>query len=210
MKKKCNVVLIATDKAENALLKGTRNINYHHGYLTQDYLLNELNRKSYHLYITSNDEIKEGDWIYHRIKGVFKYSNDIDTIKSKITLFKIIATTDTELHKDRVAKIGLPFIEKYISEYNKGNQIKEIDVEFEQGYEGLLDFIPYYDSINIDKLILKPKLRSDGTIIIHKIQEVFTKEDMKNAYNAGASKLEKYLKKEVDNLHFETWFEQNY
>ncbi len=162
-----------------------------------------------HLYITSSDEIKEDDWCIHTHKNLPENTqlrkNIYGTIgsvigrKEYVALYckKIIATTDPELHKDGVAKIGLPFIEKYITEYNKGMMIKEVNVEY-------MDFCDYEgEELRDITADWRPKLRSDGTIIIHKIQEVFTKEDLLTAYKAG------YF---WNGAHpqFDTWFEQNY
>ena len=67
----CSLVMLPSNKTENCLYASYNNIlNYYSGYLTQDYLKNVLLAKSYHLYILSNDEIKEGDWFATR-DGVF-------------------------------------------------------------------------------------------------------------------------------------------
>lgn len=92
-----------------------------------------------HLYIISDDEIKEGDWcIYLGLSMTYFKVIDIDGDRlyynsreyfNKNICKKIIATTDTSL--------GLPqpsqqFIEKYIEEYNKGNIITDVLVEYEE------------------------------------------------------------------------------
>ena len=168
------------------------------------------------VYVTSSDEIKEGDWclqtnypinftkpikalfhILENLKGNFIEGIHISCYK------KIIASNDPELHKDGVVKIGLPFIEKYITEYNKGNVIKEVNVEYEIEY--IEDSTKEYTELGQPAIKIEtPKLNSDGTIIIHKVQEVFTKEDMKKAFNSF--RIEEHWKSK----YFETWFEQNY
>jgi hypothetical protein len=67
MKKTVKVVMLATEKAEDCLYTSSNKLFYHKGYLPQDYLKNHLNGKSYHLYLISNDEIKEGDWYFDDI-----------------------------------------------------------------------------------------------------------------------------------------------
>lgn len=96
-----------------------------------------------YLYILSDEEIKEGSefhWFFNvETKVVFK-----STIKHP-NCKKIIATTDRLIIGNDTGKslLGtdlnnyLPqpsqqFIEKYISEYNKGRQILEILVEYEE------------------------------------------------------------------------------
>jgi hypothetical protein len=113
-----------------------------------------------HLYILSDEEIKEGDWIYHHLDGkiVFCDKEHFDilqgcTDKTKYGYKKIIATTDTKLgyisnkeilQYDQRSKIEgwhkgfipLPqpsqsFIQRYIEKYNENEQITEVMVECE-------------------------------------------------------------------------------
>ena len=108
-------------------------------------LLNELYENTYninkHIYITSDEEIKEGDYYYDNIvlqvrqwKSFMIYNN----VQHK----KVIATTDTSLYIHQKETISLPervfylpqpsqqFVEKYIEEYNKGNIITDVLVEY--------------------------------------------------------------------------------
>lgn len=90
--------------------------------------------KPQHLYITSDEEIEDGDWYlwYDGNKySLRKYVNCKNLPgNTSDSGFKIIATTDTSLE---LPLISQQFIEKYIEEYNKGNVIKEVLVEYE-GY----------------------------------------------------------------------------
>ena len=101
-------------------------------------------------------------------------------LKTETGYREVLATTDTSLKIDnpnydigRLAYINLPqpsqqFIEKYIEEYNKGNVITDILVE----YEYLLDdraVLPYWN------LKVNPK---DNTITIKKVKETYTKEEL--------------------------------
>lgn len=116
--KRAKVVMLSTQKAENCLYKNinTNKLNYHKGYLTQEYLKNSINSESFNLYIISNDEIKECDWclLDHNVGESSGYSvlqclnadikNGEYTFKDKEgDLFttgrcsKIIATTDISL-----------------------------------------------------------------------------------------------------------------
>ena len=133
----------------------------------------------WNLYIISDDEIKKGDYIYCTITNaieIAKYNHDYLIRDWK----KVIATTDTSLKIDnpnydigRLAYINLPqpskqFIEKYIEEYNKGNIITDVLVE----YEYLLDdraVLPYWN--------LKVNTK-DNTITIKKLKETYNKEEL--------------------------------
>ena len=100
-----------------------------------------------HLYIISDDEIKENDYCLNlETNTVFKmHKHGLPTSNRNK---KIIATTDTSLINRRQMTFmdeatewiyDLPqpsqqFIEKFIEEYNKGNVITNVLVEYEQDY----------------------------------------------------------------------------
>ena len=108
------------------------------------------------IYILNEDEIKEGDWFIGDNISIKQCTlNNGGNINFKGGWYsgstnckKIIATTDTSLnyieHDDTVpypkgVQIRLPqpsqqFITKYIEEYNKGNVITDVLVEYEQDY----------------------------------------------------------------------------
>lgn len=128
-----------------------------------------------HLYILSDEEIKEGDWCINKNGVLFKQETD-----KIFPLFngskKVIATTDPKLHKDGIAKIPITFIEEYITEYNKGNIIELVNVEYQRYWE--------YNDINFShKTLSEPadgeilKLHKDNTIIIHKIKDSWNREE---------------------------------
>lgn len=107
MKKKCKVVMLATEKAENALIVNTEGNKSMWGY-KMEYLKN-VPAKPYHLYITSDDEIKDGDYcmsidINSKLHKPFKCVNKeafinpefLNSVDAK-DVKKIIATTDTSL-----------------------------------------------------------------------------------------------------------------
>jgi hypothetical protein len=83
--------------------------------------------------------------------------------------FKIITTTDKSL--------GLPepspqFIQKYISEWNKGNIITEVMVEFETK-----TLVKPYDVYNETVTFLK--VDSNNCITITKVKDSYSKEEVK-------------------------------
>lgn len=161
-----------------------------------------------HLYILSDDEIKEGDWCIGQSnleKKIFKAEivdqnifNKEHGYFGKFQTRKIIGTTDKSLrYKDdengntklpldfNIPQLSELFIKIYIAEYNKGNIIKEIDLEMifshytpesEQQYiqdlrENPSDLVSVY----------KPKFREDNTVIIDLVEEKkYTKEDILN------------------------------
>ena len=130
----------------------------------------------WNLYIISDDEIKENNThFYNPHSGQLHISgNHTDYIAiNKNGCKKIIATTDTSLYIHQKETISLPervfylpqpsqqFIEKYIEEYNKGREIKEVLIEYElvSNEEYFLntinpdDDVPYFD----ENLKINPK-----------------------------------------------------
>lgn len=152
-----------------------------------------------HLYIISDDEIKEGDWIYNNInksiEQVIKVSN-LHYIKNLTTKTeksggslpytngkKIIATTDSSL-QFAIDKSPYPmeihclpqpsqqFIQKYIEEYNKGNIIVDVLVEYEEAEE--YDRV-YGHADKFPRLLIKSK---DNTITIKRVKESWDREEV--------------------------------
>ena len=145
-----------------------------------------------HLYIVSNEEIKEGDW----------YIDDTNTIRQSITsdkdywavrqdYKKIITTTNTFLYAlitqdkpfDELPQPSDSFIKKYIEEYNKGNIITNVLVEYRKAiYEDWIKTAePVKDSVKVD---------SNNCITIKKVEpELYTREEVEilitNAFKAG-------------------------
>lgn len=179
MYKQKNIIMLATNQDANI---GDFIISKHDhsGHLVcgikkgEPYNMSETRQ---HLYILSNDPIQVGDTVYsiRGFIGIFghfenSYENECQ---------KVIASTDNFLY---VPRIPNSFVTMYVNSYNKGQQIKNIEVEYndpvckcdtiEKGLEcihgvGEECLAP---NINNDFYGLFPKLNSDGTINI-KYQE---------------------------------------
>ncbi len=129
-----------------------------------------------HLYIISDDNIKVGDWIY----------DSYDLIVYQILQFtsrnphqkKIIATTDLVLIKEGIASIDDEFIKQYCN-----NPVEEVLVEYEANmsnnpysnstYEGIKHSIALKLLKESSGLDIKPKLSSNGFIIIKPVEETW-------------------------------------
>lgn len=101
-----------------------------------------------HLYITSNEEIKEGDFIINAVNNVqlIRYTKDANESKF---CHKIIASTDKLIPENTFGQL-LPqpskeFIQSYIESYNKGEVIEDVLVEVEEYY------LPLSQSKLVDK-----------------------------------------------------------
>jgi len=189
MEKKCQVVMLPTDKASNIFLVHHYNILHLLGKKRDK----DLTGYPQHLYILSDEEIKESDWILWKkndkeilLRQVFKYKNsnklfiiaehNVDIKISKSFMFKIIATTNPELiqctkspidrHLDcnGTGSISEDFIEAYIKSYNESNVIKEVMVEYENDRPNDFDDGNGFTDFKYNQVL---KLRPDNTIIIH-------------------------------------------
>ena len=179
----CNVVMLPTNEKSNLLL------NSFNGRLATENN-NPLHEKSkqweyQHIYITSNEEIKTGDWcedngsIYQ-----IKDKNHLLTILNFGNSKKIIATTNLllKIHKFKKGVLknleyNLPqlpqqFIEKFIEAYNNNVGIDEVLVENEKAtYEKWIKngATPVFDTL---------KVNSDNTINIKLIKENYTRAEL--------------------------------
>jgi hypothetical protein len=170
-------MLPTNQKAENCLVKsGSIIYNFKPNYLWTQSYLKEIMGEAYHLYIISGDEIKKGDFYIYPNQNCVWHNNE-GTVPNKDAR-KIIATTD-ELICNRVNQDILPqpsksFIEKYVQEYNKGNKIEDVMVEYEfndnyTDVEVILRNPEYVVKVN-------PK---DNTITIRSIKNSWTREELK-------------------------------
>lgn len=208
MLKKCKVVILPTEKAENCLIKyeGQKTqvlIPFKPNYLYTQRYLKENYSTSHHLYILSDEEIKEGDYsiFENNIVKILSYNRskldlvDVEFLNSnKITIhkdnleYKIIATTDKSLKidteifgKNRYKLFPEPsqsFIEKYIQKYNQGNPITEVMVEYDYLNTFILqeDGQAYMDKrIESETLKVNPK---DNTITIKPVKDSWNREEV--------------------------------
>ena len=159
--------------------------------------------ESQHLYIISDDEIKESDLpchIYHKGTNTMQKIDMVNVLKdANKEGKKIISATDSSLtNKKRKSSLGgtfyidkpLPqpsrsFIEKYIEEYNKGNIITDVLVECEiacnKCNSNLFEecWSARECSRNYSENYLKPKVNSKhNTIYIHRIKDSWNREEV--------------------------------
>lgn len=203
--KKAKVVMLPTNQESKIFKKSSGLLEYNihpplHG-------IKDLGWIYQHLYIISNDEIKEGDLFINKennIKECFLNKGDILDTNGNLWLsmhcHKIIATTDTSLNSYISKSINKhnpfpqpsePFIQIFVDNYNKGNIITDIMVEYGHGnweHEtnvhrkcvncGISNhkLEPY--NCNCDKKIkINPK---DNTITIRKIKDSWSREEVES------------------------------
>ncbi len=184
------------------------------------------------IFFLSDEPIKEGDWVYNiETKVVYPLTLQRGGSLEKAKQFhkKIIATTDKlkiNLY-DLTGKVNdydfLPqpsqsFIEKYVEEYNKGNVITDVLVEYEPSMklhkgENPDESYPF----GYDELVLKVNPK-DNTITIRSIKDTWSREEVsKLLYTLASdlgSKIECLLlpdKKtlQISNQDLYKWIEEN-
>jgi hypothetical protein len=227
MYKRCKVVMLTTN---NKAIKNELFIDQSNNKLEKA-IINGCRHNSQHLYITSNEEIKESDWfikmnynggkptIYQECKLAFMNSEWLNSSDVK-DCFKIIATTDTSLktklyshesqdlmkisvYKDKVLpKPSDLFIQKYIEEYNKGNVIIDILVEYEYIKTPAQIFYSNDVPYGYDRIKINPK---DNTITIKKVKDSWNRNEVIKLIN------ESYLNgiKDIGLNNHNIWIKQN-
>ena len=158
------------------------------------------------IYIISDEEIKGDDWIYrYEDKKVFQsksYFSEGNPLKKGL-ITKIIATTDTSLN---LPQIPQQFIQQYIEEYNKDNQITEVLVEVEE-YEfkqtEWFQEAPYTHKYKEWRL----KLDSQNQINICKQKDSWSREEVIDLISDW-TKMKSGLNMNLPN-NFNQWIEEN-
>jgi hypothetical protein len=220
---KCGIVMLPI----NEKAKEDNDTIYLNHY-SQELILGWKNARStnqtiQNLYITSDEEIKEGDYtIYCNIWlcRILKHFGDqvlilkLNDNKQTTVLIpehkKIIASTNTSLEyikhelypngnttgvRSLIELPQLPkqFINYFIEEYNKGNVISKVDVEYT------------YDNPELNKNVLLLKVNPDNTINIKPINNLHTNQEIRDLF----------WKFMVDNnvvcvnINFDKWFNEN-
>lgn len=157
----------------------------------------------HYIYITTDDEIKEGDWVY-ALDKVFQITGN--------TAFgrKIIATTNLSLGLDEVGKAGYSVDEfhpilpqpskEFIEKYCKAGGIDEVDVEYVTDIRG-------HWRDNNDEEFERPKVTSNNEIIIHSIEEkMYTKKEVEELCQKAFTH---YHDNKMTQGHFEIWKQEN-
>lgn len=140
--KKIKVVMLATDE-KSLIYKGiiSKELKLY------PYLHIDSHGKNQHLYFLSDEEIKEGDWYFsgnrYEEKELSQFQVGVSSTEyyKEQGIKKIIASNNPELkeihqnHNDFDSVFELPrpsnsFIQKFVEEYNSGNIIEEVMVEY--------------------------------------------------------------------------------
>ena len=204
---KANVVMLPTDQKTNGMI--CKDITGQDKIIAikTKYLMEHEDYVGHHLYIISDDEIKEGDYCYsNKTNKIIKATCDVSIETNNNIGFwkKIIATTDESLNnlpeKPNFSSymsfsLGNPlpqpsqqFIQKYIEEYNRGNIITDVLVEYENKFDGK-EYVDELDAYGYDKFNSILKINSkDNTITIKIVKDCYTREEVDRLLDEQASK----------------------
>lgn len=204
MKKECQVIMLPTNDITDIIVP-TQGMGKGITHLRKYYGNADLNMgdKYQHLYIVSDDEIKEGDWCYDRLTGIFQYG--VSPVELLDVSKKIIATIDKSLIPNGVTAYGkklnlftLPQIpESFLIEYCK-NPVDKVLVEYDCDHNQMLNKV-------IDAL----KLNSDNTINISSIKEkMYSKKEVIDLICDAINDANESNNRNVS-LNYQTWIEEN-
>ena len=174
------------------------------------------------LYFLSDEEIKEGDWILNNLledkrpiqvtkelleDGLLKDDKKIiaTTDKSLFTETKSIGYTEDRARvfygKEYLPQPSQSFIEKFVNEYNKGNVITEVMVEYET-------ITKRYGSCSIGEGVTmnveQLKVSKDNTITIRKVKDSWNRDEVEEKIRKGA-----YVLLNGSIGDFDKWIEEN-
>ena len=180
--KKTKVVMLST----NEKAKFNDLVIHPIGGLLVQFKFQNCTEVAQHLYFLSDEEIKEGDWGISKLNEIVQFKKNYESTLYK----KIIATTDKSLSKtikssyvqfgDNVEETRIEFlpqpsqsfIEKFVDEYNKGNVITEVMVEYVSGVT-IVDELQWEN--HETHLKVNPK---DNAITIRKVKNTWDKEEV--------------------------------
>ena len=140
-----NIHLIPTDKPSRLHNKNGELGNYPSTKLyIEDFKGNQHN--SFHIYIISNEEIKEGDWFVDTIGSEILKA---DSIPLPYSCKKIILTTDKDLIADGVQAIDDEFLQWFVKNPSceeVETKLVEFEVDMELG-DSCIEYGSYYEII---------------------------------------------------------------
>ena len=167
-----NIHILPTNKPSR-LVKIYNDVNRETFTLQLDVEVNDSFKEYVNIYITSDEEIKKGDWVLNPIyKTVYKWIKNSDIYFDRIDAKKIILTTDQDLIKDGVQDIDNEFLEWFVRnpscEYVKVEKEHHTEIE-EVSYEGDFQNVDY-----IKYKVIIPKEEPKQEITIEEIEQQIT------------------------------------
>jgi hypothetical protein len=142
-----NIHILPTEKPSILYAKDD-NYKLANSTMAMDWYISSAGYKPYNIYITSDEEIKEGDWCLPFFNGIVDTVTDqqeVYKVKNGDSYYedkKIILTTDQDLIKDGVQAIDDEFLEWFV----KNPSCEEVEVKWVKTPDGIFyhkDNVPY-------------------------------------------------------------------
>ena len=180
-----------------------------------------------HLYTTSDNEIKEGDWCYNEKRKTIIQGKFMIKTCELVFCKKIIATTDSSLIEgvrwNKEFPLPQPsqsFIQKYVEEYNKGNIITDVMVEYDDtmGYCDKCSAYQYssylgcnYNGICDGRVIpdIKLKVSKDNTITIRRVKDSWSRDEVIILIKAAWEQANNNNMPRMNRVPLYIWIEEN-
>lgn len=214
IKKECKVVMLPTNEKSHIYhVVNVDKLRYVTGIHKEDLeqFPNQSNTQNQHLYILSDDEIKEGDYLISITGNILKCNNPHRKEIQLHSIGKIIATTDSFLNLPQPSQA---FIKKYCE---SNSEIKEVMVEYvnkyfssganeskwhectKEAYE-LIEKDYWFDT----KKEIEIKTNSKNEVSISPVKSSWTKEEVYDLVNKFSFKYTKLTSRETI-----LWLEEN-
>jgi hypothetical protein len=233
MKKKCTVVMLPTNKKAikkgdiyQIGLQGKPGVMFH---CTAGFnITSNSSAVKQHLYILSNDEVKENDWFYCELhKSV--YLCETEDLENRNFIKKIIATTDSLLNLvfDNVT-YALEFADKYpthltsiarpsnefIKKFCEKGGIWEIMVEYEYHCDRYLctlfhTYPKCNETCKDSQQLVKPKVAPDNTISIYPVKDNWNREEIVTLFKKYLEDIYKMYQEGNTKWDLDKWIEEN-
>lgn len=201
-----NIHIIPTDKPSRLHLGNS-------GLVLCDLNFNKNTINSRNIFITSDEEIKDGDWCYddkykqpfqclrNQKDGVYEWKDGNSWARLHKNCKKIILTTDEDLIKDGVQRIDDEFLEWFV----KNPNCEEVEVENGgPGFPGGIYFINYLPE-HFEKIII-PKEEHKQIKCYDKYNQLLSEGDYVDVQKDGVQII---YKKEDNQLYFKPYGEED-
>lgn len=179
------VVMLPTEKASNIFLRPNYHLFHSIGLFAQTGQSINSEVIGQHLYITSDEEIKEGDFIYEnnlnkkiKIYEVYKRNSNLVFFRFENVPIKLEKSNNAKKVNASTDKAITPsswipdsFVKVYIESYNNKKPITEVSLEIEE-CQRLEETNSFY----------LPKTRPEGSVIIHQ-SKMYSREEVKTLIN---------------------------
>jgi len=151
-----NLWLLPTDKPSRLYLGNNRNFVF--GMMQTSIQSRNDDFTNQNIYITSDEEIKEGDWVYsERFKNILQFKLPSNSYFYK----KIILTTDQDLIKDGVQAIDDEFLNWFV----KNPSCEEVEIDTIETLTGSFDAKGIKSNyVNVYKIIIPKEKTKQETL----------------------------------------------